>query len=511
MRATPRSILAALGTVVVFAGLAISATPAFADAGSISADMNDMTLAANGGPGKVYPVFVSGGGALTNPVVTFDFTGIDGIATPSFPDPTSNCTVTGTSATCTLADVADGQYLDATIPLKLVPASGAKAGVKASISISASADGVDTDTEAAKVLVADGPDLVVPNTVVPDQKVKPGDHVDMPFQVGNLGSEPAKSVLLFFELSHGVQPDAYENCLYAPWPEDNGTIVLCDIEVTLNPGDGVSVDPGLTGVIAADSATFARSDLLVDSADLSDVSDAVKNSGFAPKSANLHFAKRTSTKTLTASAAEDVSGGEIDYNDNFVTWSYEVKTSYDLVGVGAKVVGNVGDTAKVKLGIKDNGPAALDTWSSHNSVVSFIVTVPDWAEAVGVPKNCQAESAPRSGDSGPKPGYPFYRCVDEETYFLAVHATYSETFTFKVKSATGKNGLVALDYEDGGGLADVNHADDTASITLAAPADAGLPVTGGKAGLISGAGVILVALGALMVFLGRRRKRTAAI
>jgi uncharacterized repeat protein (TIGR01451 family) len=509
MRArTARSILAAIGAVVISTAVAAGATPAFADTGSINADASDMTIAANGGPGKVYPLTIFGGGLLTNPKVVVDFSGIDGIATPSFPDPSSGCSVSGSSATCSLADVPDGQELDLTIPLKLTPAAGAKDGVTASFTVSASADGVDPNSATVNVDVIDGPDLVLPGTTT-GLKAKPGDHVTLPISVANAGSKPANGVLFLFQMSHGIQPDSYDNCLYADWPEDDGTYVLCEIDDTLAPGQTWDINPSMSGVVPSDSANEARADLMVGAVDDSDVSSALKHGALGLNKMRLQFVKRASGKSLRADA-DEANADDVDPGDNFATWDFDIDTAYDMVANGAQVVGSPGDLVKVKLGSTDNGPASIDFWSVHDFAAGIQLTVPAWADVVGVPTNCQAESSPDSEHLGSKPGYPFYGC-SSDSYFLQAHHSFAVTFTFKIKSSSGKDGSVDLPKGDSFGLNDTNHANDMAPVTLSAPGTPSLPITGAKAGLIGGAGAVLVALGVLLVIGARRRKATTLV
>ena len=509
MRA-PRTILAGLGAVAIATALVATATPAFADASVIRAEAQDLILSADGGSGKATSISVYEFGPLARPKVTIDFTGLDGLATPTFLDPASVCVLSGLVATCDLPDVTtpNDEGSNVEIPVKLVPAAGAHDGVKASFTLTSTADGVDTDTETANVSFADGPDLAVPSGAY-DLKAKPGDKVSEPVTVTNSGSKAADGVLFLFSFSHGVQPDYFDNCLYADWPDDDGTLALCEIDDSLAPGHTWTIDPAITGHVPADSARSARVDLVVDVANASTLSGELAKNAFGLNKSRTRFSKRASGKALTAadSAAEPE---DIDFGDNFETWDWTIDTSYDVVANGAKVIGAPGDVVKIKIGSTNNGPASIDFWSVHDIAAGIEVAVPEWADVVAVPSNCVGEVKPDSEHLDSKPGYRFYACQGSD-YFVPAHSTFTVMLSLKIKAAAGKNGSVSLPEGDSFGIGDTNHANDVAAITLGAPDQAGLPVTGSKAGLIGGVGGGLFVVGVLLVVAGRRRKRTVAI
>ncbi len=505
MRAS-RAILAGLGALTIASAVAATATPAFADASVIRAEAQDLIIGADGAPGKATTISVYEFGPLTNPKVTIDFTGIDGIATPTFLDPASGCSLTGSVATCDLPDVTDPNAgaSDIEIPVKLVPAAGAHNGVTGSFTMTSTADGVATVTESATVTVADGPDLGLPkgdNSLT----AKPGDALSEPVMVSNSGSQAADGVLFLFAFSHGFQPDYFDNCLYADWPDDDGTLALCEIDQSLAPGQTWTINPAIIGHVPADSADTARVDLVVDVANASSVSSELANNAFGLAKSRAHFIKRASGKLLTPSSSAN-SAGDIDFGDNFETWTWTIKTSYDMVANGAKVIGTPGDVVKVKLGETNNGPASIDFWSVHDIAAVIEIAIPEWADAVAVPSNCFGQAKPESQILDSKPGYRYYLCSGS-SYVFPAHSSFSVTLSLKIKASSGADGSVSMPHGDAYGVDDNNHANDVAAITLGAPDEGGLPVTGSKTGIIAVAGAILVLAGGVLLFLGRRRRR----
>src|SRR5262249_43681820 len=142
--------------------------PPSASGGAVHSDLGPVVMAPNGGAGKVYPVFTEAIGTVTNATMTFDFSGIASMATPSFPDPAAHCTISGTSATCALPDVTadDSDPAVGLISLKLVPTAGAVDGATGEIKTSIQADNASAYAAVVHVTVVDGPDLVVADSAV---------------------------------------------------------------------------------------------------------------------------------------------------------------------------------------------------------------------------------------------------------------------------------------------------------------------------------------------------------
>ncbi|WP_144126374.1 LPXTG cell wall anchor domain-containing protein [Catellatospora sichuanensis] len=499
----PRRLLAVVA--VAAAALALSPAPVHA-AGHTTASLPDITIGTTGAPGKAFQLSAFTEGGTVGGKVTLDFSKLDGIATPSFPAKDIPCAVTGLTGVCNLPDGGVGVL----IPVLLVPGPGATEGVKAEITVTAHAGGVQTSTDTGEVTVRSGVDLVVLDQGS-TQHPKIGDEVAVPVKLTNVGDKAAPSLEFFFRFTHGIEPARYTNCLYAPWEERGGTHVLCTIAQSVAPGTSYLVPGGFKATVKADTSMTERGDMIV----------AVGAEISAEVRARLDFEKATSGHelTLVAEAAPKSRAlvTEIDGQDNWTDMSWRVETVLDLAAKGAALTGAVGDVVTANLGVTNNGPASDSDEGSGDGAVVYGVTVPGWAKAVQVPARCVALAKAADGTIDPlgwgQAGHRHYRCQPDDL-FVGVGETVTVPFRFEIVAESGTDGAVDLTSIDmGEPHTDPNNANNIAKITLGGGdtdgnggTGGGLPVTGVQTGVIAGVGGALVLLGGV-VFLTARRRR----
>jgi LPXTG-motif cell wall-anchored protein len=498
--------LTAIGSALLIGVLAtpLAATPAAAATGSVTWQPDTLLKVAPSGPGKVHTITVHESGDVAHAKLTFDFTTLGTVAVASFPAAASNCTITGTSGVCDLPDHngADGTT-DVTFPLRLVPGAGAVPGATATLSGEVTLDGATAKTQTYPISVVDGTDLVV--TAGEQPVAKPGEKdYTLNVDVANTGSVTSHGLLVQFDFPPRFEPKIFDNCEYASGGELNAA--LCDVTGDVDPGDGVTLQyPGTVGIHAAPHNEFVAF-----VAPGGAVGDAAKN-----------LVKRSQVKPLTRTGQKLVataggSADEIDADDNVVASEFLVDTHYDLEVPDAAVTGVVGDTVHVVLKVHNNGPADDEAGflSAPPNTYSFLFTVPAWADVTGVPTGCSARDTadgPSVSEEEGTDGHPFYHCSNDDGAHLPAAATDEFKFTLKVKASSGANGTVVLDADNKAVAADIDKSNNDGTVTLAAPDQPSLPITGANAGLIGGIGAGLLLLGALLVIAGRRRKRTAAI
>jgi hypothetical protein len=489
--------LLATGAAAV-AAFALIPTPAHA-AGRVDAQFDDLTIGADGAPGKVFPLYASAD-EVSDGKLTLDLSGLSGIATVSFPLDAPACKVTAASAACDLPDGFSG-----IIPVKLVPGAGAKAGVEAEVTVTTSGTGIEPTTLTTKITVKSGADLVTLDKGG-EKNVKIGDAVSLPAGVANVGDQTAPSLAFTFWMTHGVTPEKFSDCAYADDDVTGGTYVLCEVPLPVKPGEAFEVEGGFPATVAKDAHSTERGMTIVDVG--GDLSEAL---------GKLSFKKGTGGRTLKlvpATAKQRAAVAEIDEGDNWSDMAWFVSgTTIDLAPQSANLVGKVGDTVTANLGVKNNGPASRNSVSSGEAVVVYAVTVPAWAKAVKVPADCngivkvgdQYESHPG------KAGYAYYICRPDQ-YFIGVGQTIALPFAFEIKAETGEDGKISLSTIDSTDYSDANNANNDAKITLnAAGGGGGLPVTGVQVGVFAGVGAALVAAGVLVFFLARRRRLPAEL
>jgi hypothetical protein len=492
--------------VAAVAGMGVAATPALAAPDTdVSAFLGDVTIGGEGAPGKAVPLFVDGI-AAEDPVATIDFSGLDGVATVEIPD--DRCEVGQTTATCALPDSVEFHEV---IPVVFVPVAGVADGASGSVTVAAEADNFPGhEPTTATVTVKDGIDLVA--FPAEKQSAKPGDVYAAPVAFGNAGNSPAEAVDILLTFSHGVTPAEYSNCEYGESPEINSTTALCAIDGPFEVDTVYDLDPFETEV-TADALGLESVDFFVAPAgDLPDVPATLALSGKGGKEL-----KATARAAKTLAAAPD-----IDEQDNFATNELEVDNTFDLAVLGAAVPGEVGDTVKAKVGVKNAAAGSLDGARTGLEGPQFYVAVPAGAEVVAAPTTCDSITENSEGVTHYEPGQAggtYYRCTQPSLLFLA-GAVFQVEFGFKIKSLDAEAGAVSLDATgaEPDAFTDDNGANDTAAITLAGVAagdddggtGGGLPVTGVQVGAIAGGGAALLVGGAVLLLVTRRRRPAIA-
>jgi hypothetical protein len=179
---------------------------------------------------------------------------------------------------------------------------------------------------------------------------------------------------------------------------------------------------------------------------------------------------------------------------------------FDFVAQGARITGAVGDQAEVKLGFHNEGPATVDRRNSAGDVSVVEIVLPKGTTAVTVPSACQP------GQAGA------YRCSPGPV--ATPDQTIAFPFVLRIDNAQVARGSVTINVKCGcdSDNIDANAGNDTAPIEVVVNASgpatgevkSRLPLPGGTAGLILGAGGLLLIAGVVgAVIAGRRRARPA--
>ena len=509
-RSLRKGALISAAAVLVGAVALAGAPAAYADeAPSISANFNDATLGVDPAPGKAVPLYISAQGVV-HPKVTIDTSGLRGVATVDTP---KGCTASAATITCALP--LPGQPLEGlALPVVFHPVHGGKAGAKGTVSVTSSADNAQSVSSSATITLADGVDLAMLSHAGTQQH-KVGDSFSIPVSVANVGSKAAVGTMLFLGFDHGLIPDSYRNCTYKD--VNSFHTLTCTFPDTLAPGDEVVLKDDTGKDFHATVARDAEKDESVDIEanaidDGSTMAAKVKAQG-KPGTGKALTLTKVNKRAAAARMATD-----IDSNDNHDSADIEVTNShFDAAAVGTTVTGAAGVVVKVPVGVKNNGPAALNGEHAQEPPLWFVFTVPTDTTAVGAPDSC-APVIDDGATTGPwgASGGTYYLCV-VPTLFMGAGDTATVTFSLKInKVTTGAKGTVSLNdkFADPPIFADDNAADNTADVTVNAAGsgsggrgsgDSTLPVTGTATGLIAAGGVLVVILGAVLVLLGRRR------
>lgn len=445
---------------------------------------------------------------LTHVVVTVDVAGLAGIATVPHAYPASGaCDQSGTAIKCVL-DTLTSEY---PVFMDVKAVAGTAAGTKGSFAVSVSADGVAASTASGTVTVAEGVNLIAGPEIT--LSGKPGATLAVTPEVRNAGATVAHGVVLVSSsgsASAAYQPRKYSNCVYTDEQ------FFCVFDQDLAAGARYTVASPIPVALTADAPAPSSFDTYAEWATPADAESfiaGIRSRGKAGTGSALTLVEKPAARA----AAPQTDTSEID---NFTHLVFDVTgdNKPDLTAVGTTVRGKVGDTVKATFGIKNLGPARIDSWDEFPSA---LVTIPAGTTVAEADRNCVAVT----GQAGT------YRCLASG---LDVGETANWVLSLKITDAAPGKGTITARTEIAGKDTfgpDLDASNDKAEILLN-PATAGddgdngddtddnggtgagtgdddggtLPITGANTTLAAGVGVLLVLAGSILVVATRRRR-----
>ncbi|MFC7546347.1 LPXTG cell wall anchor domain-containing protein [Plantactinospora sp. GCM10030261] len=515
MRIKPvRRLLAGLGVVgAVGALVAATASPALADDDAkLGVYLRDTTIAEKSEGRIEFPILSASKPVVLNGItVTYDLGDLPSTVSAKADD-SGDCTTTGKIIRCSIDDPTNLDEWGAIglAPLFITPKDTAKDGDTGTITVTFGSAGYATVSHRAKVRVGEGVDLSTGQTGDEaewyESSATPGKAFTSPVNVVNAGTTTVQGLVVVFHAEHAVEAgQQYSNCTY----EDN-VLRSCRFDQELAPGAAYSA--ALPYRLRAD--TLAPGEVygqhgLFTLAEFEDYEAYSRSRGYT-------FGKPGTGGTLTLAAARARASFQAD-TEPYNNWGYMMvtvtgKNPADLYAIGTAVTGKAGDVVTAKVGVGNNGPAALD---AALPATYYTVSVPAGTSVTAAPENCYLL---RPGDSAwdlaGKPSVPTYFCGSGP--YLGVGQV--ETIDFKLRidtvvpDATGQVRANARCDCDGRFDGDPNRTNDVAQLLVNPTDDGGsggggtLPITGSSTGVVVGVGVVLLAAGAAGFVLARRRR-----
>lgn len=434
---------------VTAAGAVASPAAAEIDPGWVSGWLGDLTIGAAGAPARTAGLSLSSGGA-TNPRVTIDLSGLAGVATATLPD---WCVTEATSATCPMPPTATPDEfgtLNGTVPIVLRAAAGAADGASGTISYTALADGVEGWAQQATVTVHAGQDAVdLVDAYVSGAAT--GDRLAMPVALISAGDRPVDDLRVTLRFPVGLQPAAYRNCRYGAG-DQLSTIVVCTVGGELAPGARYEVPGGFATTVGPAAIGDKRITQTVAPADTA-----------GPLPGGVTFTRRDADQSLRlrqVGEPVDVLGPEQQYPSGQY-YLRAIHGAFDVVALGATATGSVGDTVRIEVGLRNDGPGVPDGTISGDNAARFVFAPPAGTTVTNRPVNCWP-SGGEEEEADPAAPVTWY-CTKPGGVFAAGE-TFLVGFDLRVDGPLGTPGEVRIPY--GYPRVDDNPADDTAPVTV---------------------------------------------
>ncbi|MGW3784803.1 hypothetical protein ACWD5Z_09455 [Micromonospora chokoriensis] len=412
--------------VVGTATVGVAAGPAVAqdDPGWVSAWLDDVTVSGPAAPGRTVQLTLTSTGA-TQPRVTVDLTGLAGVATATFPD---FCVTEGTSVTCPMPPTAVDEFgtLTGTVPVVFRAAPGATDGATGTLAYTALGEQTEPSTQQAAITVRSGADLLdlVDEYV---SGVAVGDTVPVPVAVVNAGDQPVVDLRLTMSFPVGLTPTSFRNCRYGT-NKSLATVVVCTVRGTFATGQRHELRHKLSTTVGPATLGSKRITQFV---------EPLASAGPLPSGVKLtHRAAEQGLRLRPVGNPLDVipagvtgAGGQ--------TYLRSVQGAFDVVAQGASVTGAVGETVRVTVGLRNEGPGVPDATLSGGGVGSFLFVPPAGTTVVGNPSSCWLNGDEESAGDAPTT----YYCDGPGGVFPA-GLTHTAAFDLRIDSLPGTPGEV---------------------------------------------------------------------
>jgi hypothetical protein len=488
--------VALIGLTTIGASAPAQAEPTFPSFGPLVAIafLDDQVTVINGRTKSVTVDYENIGDVDAHDVVVGFDTGASKL------DPSFGFTAPGgcESGTCVIGDIPAGSKVSRTFSFK--PTAPGSLSIVDRLGLTVSNDGGPTDSDELTIVrAAGGVDIEV--NKIDDIKLAPGRTATVPVVIRNAGTDTVNeiSVALIGE-EYLSYPEKYSNC------ETEEGALICVFEQELAPGKvfTLSAETPLKVKVAAGAPGPAS---YVSAVAAVGVTDQDLDLLAARKSSGTKLALVSTSSKRSIAAAEDIDIEDIDLNfaDNIATFDVKVsKNPADSVALGATFSGAVGDTRTVKVGVRNDGPAATVP-ATASWIYSAEVKLPAGVTATEVDEDCLPlvnGELDIDQEFGQAQGRD-YLCLLEGNLAQGKSAHWS--FTAKITDDSTAAGSVTV-YS---GAQESKASNNTAKIGVeltAGGSGGGLPVTGAPAGMVAGGGALLLAGGAVAFVLARRRR-----
>ncbi|MGH3738435.1 MAG: hypothetical protein ACRDT6_22930 [Micromonosporaceae bacterium] len=367
---------------------------------------------------------------------------------------------------------------------KIKPKSGAKPGSAGTATATVESKdqkdpeaGNNTDTVAIQI-VDSAVDLVAAaNDVGP---LKPGESAQLEWAFGNFGDTAAKGITLKFSLpAYATFAEDYAECTRS---KNRREMVCTAKDVVVNPGDVIAYNsPGVKPLHVKVAADAPGPITLGHGAFVSAALGEVEPQPVAGSGAEMMASAESGRKGAP----------EVDGDDNNAAFAVLTKENpADLAVTAPAASGQVGDTVKVTVTVKNSGPADANGFAAT-------MVLPKGTTLAEVPAACTYAKATTT-----------LTCQAGD--MLDTGKSARQDLMLKITSADlGKGSVKVATHK----IPDRKPANNTAPLVVSLGSGAGgsgggLPVTGTSLTAVIGGGVAAVLLGAVLFLLARRRRTT---
>lgn len=393
-----------------------------------------------------------------------------------------------------------------------VKASGAaKAGAEGSVKATFSADGVAPVSTQVAVKVADAVDLAAGESY--ELSAKPGAAFELPLEVTNTTGDAVHGAGFRAHADYAYEAaERFSNCTYG----EDDRLAGCLFEEDLEPGTTyrVAVPFTLRADTTAPGSEGGEFEWMT-------ADDYARK---APKSSGAAAASAGKLRLEPVASAKRAPQTDVDPEDNWQTVIVKVtgKQGTDVAAVGARVSGEAGDVVTAKVGLRNNGPATIDSSRSDEPASVALITIPAGTTVAEAPDKCYVAEYDKT-----EPDAVQYYCATD----LLFRAGRTVTWTFRLridKVRADATGTVEANpaCQCSRFAKDLKRSNDKAKLIVNPTAEepvaggeqpgagepgtggegGGLPITGPQGAAVAVTGALLVAAGVAGFVVARKRR-----
>ncbi|MEV6486355.1 hypothetical protein [Streptomyces sp. NPDC051576] len=356
----------------------------------------------------VVPVAVvrSDGGPAHNVRVVVDTAGLRGVATAG-KGGYGNCTGKNRVFTCEYGDVQNGDG-EANAPFTLHGVDGVEPGDSGTVTYTVTADNAAPVTGTTRMTVG-GPTLHTPGKTKTVRGVAPGASVPLTPQFANRTRFTAeRGVALKVNAGDGLRLKSRpENC----WFDSDATVAWCRFNFRAAPHTAYATSSPIT--YTAGPGELGGS-----------LSYTWSSEPERPDDLTVRGTDALLTlRELTGAAARELTGA---------TGSVSVETTVqaDYEPVTATVRGRVGDTVRVRLGLRDLGPGRLE---SGESMGGFEVVPPEGTTVTSIPYVFEGDGSEWACARPKRRGGPYVCDIGSDDFYEVRHEGGTTAIAFHIR------------------------------------------------------------------------------
>ncbi|SHI25987.1 hypothetical protein SAMN05444521_6369 [Streptomyces sp. 3214.6] len=352
------------------------------------------------------PVFVEkskGGEPARNVRVVVDASGLAGVARLGDRE---MCKAEGPIYTCHYGNLQNGDG-ESYEPLALLGVDGVEPGDSGTVTYTATADNAPTITGTTRMTVG-GPTLSAPGQEKGVRGLAPGKPANVTARLANNTRFPAQpGVALQVNVSEGLTLTArHSNCFYAG---SAPTSAWCTFPTKAAAGAAYRTSAPLVYTVTAPKTLSG---------------EVTYNWSSPPSRPADHTVRGTGAPlTLVRTAAQA-------FGDSHGRVGITTTVQADYRPVTASVRGRVGDTVKVRLGVRDLGPGRL---TGDEELGRFEVVPPEGTTVTSIPYDFEGDDMKWACDRPEKPGGTFVCEVASDAFYAGLRYDGTTAIDFHIR------------------------------------------------------------------------------